>query len=238
MKKKRVIFTIIVLALILAGFLVTSLIRDLKKEKVIKDEINQISKVFGTENIDDDDVNTILERRILKKGEYAKEEDSIKKYYKDLYDDLKNINFLLEEDNYDFFLTSKNLIEDGPSFIKSKNKIQNTKAQLAECYQEFSNQIDNESIKISYVLDKDLSRYYKNFYLDLTDDLVDSSLKNNIEKKYKVLLNRIDIYNEAFDFLIASRGHWQIKNDVIAFERPEDFELYKNIIDKLETSES
>ena len=238
MKKKRVIFTILVILLVFAGFFVAGLIRDLKKEQLIKNEISKISKVFGTENIDNDDVNAILDRRLIKKGDYAVVEDSIKKYYKDLYDDLKNITFLLEEDNYSDFLSSKNINEDGPSFVKSKNKIQNTKAQLADCYQEFINQLESESVKISYVLDKDLTRYYKNFYLDLSDDLIDTSIKNSIEKSYKNILKKIDIYNDALDFLIATKGHWQLKNDVIAFERPEDFEVYKEIIDKLETSES
>lgn len=238
MKKNRVLFTLIICALILASFLVSGLIRDLKKEKVIKSEIKEITKVFGTENIDNDDVNTILERRLIKKGEYGKVEDSVKQYYKDLYDDLKNINFLLEEDNYNYFLSSKNIVEDGPSFIKSKNKIQNIKAQLSECYQEFDNQLNNESIKISYVIDQDLSRYYKNFYLDLTNSSIEPTIKNDIEKRYKAALNKIDIYNEALDFLIATKGHWEVKNDVIAFEKAEDFDYYKEITDKLGTSNS
>ena len=238
MKKRRIVFTLIISALILASFLVSGLIRDLKKEKVIRNDIKEISKVFGTENIDDDDVNAVLDRRVIKKGEYAKVEDSIKQYYKDLYDDLKNLLFLLEEDNYNYFLSSKNIVDDGPSFIKTKNKIQNMKAQLAECYQTFNSQMDNESIKISYVIDKDLTRYYKNFYMDLTNDILDSETKNNIEKKYKDVLYKIEVYNEALDFLIATRGHWQVKNDVIAFEKTEDFDLYKEIINKLETSTS
>lgn len=238
MKKNRVVFTLIVSALILAGFLISSLIRDLSKERVIKNEIKEISKGFVTENVDDDNINTVLERRLIKKGEYAKVEDGIKKYYKDLYDDLKNITFLLDEDNYSDFLSSDNLLDDGPSFVKSKNKIQNTKAQLADCFQEFTNQFESESVKISYVIDKDLSRYYKNFYMDLTKEIVEPTLKDNIEKRYKSILKKIDIYNEALDFLISIKGHWEVRNDVIAFERPEDFELYKEITNKLETSES
>lgn len=238
MKKRRVLFTVVVLAIILAGFLVSGLIRDLKKETTIKNEMKEITKVFGSENINEDNVKTILERRLIKKGEYAKVEDSLKLYYKDLYDDYNNVIFLLEEENYNYFLSSKNILEDGPSFIKTKNKIQNMKAQMAECYQELDKQINNESVKISYVLDKDLSRYYKNFYLDLTENLIPETIINNLEKKYKEVIKKIDIYNDALDFLIATKGHWEIRNDVIAFEKTEDFDLYKEIISKLETSES
>jgi hypothetical protein len=74
--------------------------------------------------------------------------------------------------------------------------------------------------------------------MDLTKEIIEPKLKDNIEKRYKNILKKIDIYNEAFDFLISIKGHWEVRNDVIAFERPEDFEIYKEITSKLETSES
>ena len=83
MKKNRVIFTVIILVLILACFVLAKVFSDLKKEKLIKKDIQEIVAVLGTENIDDDDVNAMLERRIFSKGSYYIVEDSLKNYYKD-----------------------------------------------------------------------------------------------------------------------------------------------------------
>ena len=234
MKKNRVIFTVIILVLILACFVLAKVFSDLKKEKLIKKDIQEIVAVLGTENIDDDDVNAMLERRIFSKGSYYIVEDSLKNYYKDLYSYQKNITFLMDDDNFDTYLSPKNIAEDGPTFTKSISNLQTTKSQLTDKYNEFKNQIENESTQISYIYDREVDSYYKKIYLEFISDFTPSSLANDIKEKYDKTLELIDLYNEAFVFLTANEAHWQVIDDVITFDDTTLYEGYKTITDKID----
>ena len=234
MKKGRIIFTCFVLLLILASFLFAKVFNDLKKETKIKNEIKEVVSVLGTENIDDDDVSAILDRRIFSKGNYHIVEDSIKNYYKDLYNYQKNITFLMDEDNFSFYLSSKNIIDDGPTFTKSISNLQTTKSQLNDKYKEFENQITNERIQISYIYDRKVDSYYKQLYLEFINDYTPSTLLEDIKTKYEDTLKRIELYNEAFAFLNANSSHWKFTDDVISFDDTTLYESYKKITDKIE----
>ena len=63
-------------------------------------------------------------------------------------------------------------------------------------------------------------------------------LLKELDKTYQDTLSKIDIYNEALDFLIANKGHWSIKNNVIIFDDNLLYEGYLKITDKLEVSEN
>lgn len=234
MKKSRIILTIIILVLILASFVLAKVFSDLKKETQIKNEIKEVVRVLGTENIDDDDVNFILERRIFKKGNYYYVEDAIKNYYKDLYNYQKNITFLMDDDNFVTYLSSKNISEDGPTFTKSISNLQTTKSQLTDKYTEFENQIKSEPIQISYIYNKDVDSYYKKLYLEFISEYTPSSLASDIKDKYEETLKKIDLYNEAFAFLTANEAHWRITDDVITFDDTTLYEGYKAITDKID----
>ncbi len=234
MKKSRVIFTCVVLILILACFIFAKVFNDLKKENKIKNEIKEVVSVLGTENIDDDDVSAILDRRMFTKGNYYVVEDSLKNYYKDLYNYQKNIAFLMDEDNFTNYLSAKNISEDGPSFTKSMSNLQTTKSQLNDKYNEFNNQITNESVQISYIYDRDVDSYYKKLYLEFINEYTPSTLQEDIKTKYDDTLKKIDLYNEAFTFLSANSAHWKITDDVISFDDTTLYESYKSITDKID----
>ncbi|MBQ4031483.1 MAG: hypothetical protein II625_06985 [Bacilli bacterium] len=234
MKKSRVIFTIMILVLILASFVLAKVFSDLKKEKRIENEIKEVVRVLGTENIDDDDVNAILERRIFSKGNYHIVEDALKNYYKDLYNYQKNIAFLMDDDNFITYLSSKNIVEDGPTFTKSISNLQTNKSQLADKYNEFEKQLKDESTQISYIFDKNVDSYYKKYYLECISEYTPSSLETDIKDKYEETLKKIDLYNEAFAFLTANEAHWRITDDVITFDDTTLYEGYKAITDKID----
>lgn len=233
MEKKRIIFTCIILVLIVACFILAKVFNDLKKETRIKNEIKEIVSVLGTENIDDDDVNAILDRRIFSKGNYHIVEDSIKNYYRDLYNYQKNIAFLMDEDNFSTYLLPKNIQEDGPSFTKSISNLQTNKSQLIDKYNEFNKQITYDSVQISYIFDKDIDSYYKNLYLEFIKEYTPSTLADDVKAKYDKTIEKIDLYNDAFAFLTANASHWKVTDDVLTFDDTTLYDSYKAITEKI-----
>ena len=234
MKKGRIIFTVLVMLIIIACFIFAKVFNDLKKENKIKSEIKEIVQVFGTENIDDDDVNAIIDRRIYTKGNYAKVEDAVKNYYKDLYSYQKNITFLMDDENFINYLTVENISSDGKDFLKSKSNLQTTKLQINDKYQQFDQQLNDDAVKISYIFDKKIDKYYQNLYLEFISQYTPSNLTDDMKEKYDQSLKKIDLYNEAFDFLATNKDHWKTTGDVLTFDDTGLYEEYKKITDQID----
>jgi len=238
MKNKKLLILLIIILVIIGLFVSIKVGIDLSRESKIKNEIKELTKGISISNIDDENIDNILNRRVIKKGRYAKVEDSIKEYYQTLYSDLKNYTFLIDEDNFTNYLSGTNLNEDKPSFIKSKDNLNNSKAQIDEYYEKLITELTDEQTILSYVNNKNLDNYYRNFYLELSTLAVSDDLQTNIENTYNNTINKIDVYNEALDFLVANKGHWAVKNEVIIFDDTLLYDEYVKITDKLNSSET
>lgn len=236
MNKKIIIK--IVLGIACFGFLfcLGKSIYDLSKEQIISEEIKEIDKVISLQDFDNDSVNEILDRTKISKGEYKKIEESLKSYYKDLYNTLKDIDYLLGEENDYNYLSSDNLSNDGPSFIKSKETISNTKAQISDIYDNFNLLLNDEETILAY-LDEDTNSYYTDFYKENIEIIKDNEYLNSIESIYNEKINELDIYNEALDFLVKNSDHWEIKDDLIAFDDTDLYDEYVTITNKLNNDE-
>lgn len=232
MKKKHAIIFLVIISLVIGLIIVLKVSSDLNKESKLKAEIREISKVFTINNVDNDQINEILERRVIKKGDYADIEISIKKYYKNIYSDLKNLNFLLDEDNFANYLSGKNIKEDGPNFLKSRSNLSNTKAQIIEYYDKFISSMTSENFKLSF-LNNNVKKYYRNFYLELTDFAIHDNFNDVLKNKYEEVLANIDIYIKAFDFLFANDGEWTVDDDGLKFEDPIILDEYLSVIEGL-----
>ncbi len=240
MSSKKKILTIIIISLIVIAIaaITIKLVGDLNKETTLKNEVKEISKFMNINQNENDEINEILTRREITKGKYKNIENDIKQYYQVIYSDLQNFSFLIDNDNFNIYLSSENLNEDKPSFIKSKDNLQNTKAQIDEYYNKLIKELNDESIKLSFITEARLDSYYRNFYLELTSLAISDNLKKELDTAYEEVLSKIEIYNEALDFLVANKGHWAIKNNVIIFDDTILYEGYLEITNKLEVSEN
>lgn len=240
MSSKKKILTIIIISLIVIAVaaITIKLVGDLNKETTLKNEVKEISKFMNINQNENDEINEILTRREITKGKYKNIENDIKQYYQVIYSDLQNFSFLIDNDNFNIYLSSENLNEDKPSFIKSKDNLQNTKAQIDEYYNKLIKELNDESVKLSFITEDRLDSYYRNFYLELTSLAISDNLKKELDTAYEEVLSKIEIYNEALDFLVANKGHWAIKNNVIIFDDTILYEGYLEITNKLEVSEN
>lgn len=239
MKKKYIVMLGITILLIIGIFTIIKVSVDLNRENKVKNEVKEIIRILKSDSIDKTELTEILDRRVVTKGDYNKVESSIKSYYKDLYADISNLAFLLNQDNFSNYLTSSNLKEDRPSFIKSKDNLQNSKAQINEVYTELTTQLTDKTTIMTYIADKDLKSYYKEFYYSLVYDYIEENWQEELSNKKDNTLKIIDIYNEALEFLIANKGHWDISKEVIMFDETTLYEEYLAITNKLkEVSEN
>ena len=126
MKKKKMIkWIIITVAIIITSFLALCgywVIEDLKQEEILKQEIIN----YSHKNLESDDFTVIVKT----KGDYAYVEEAIKKYYKELSDNIKGMNKYLMDEDFMTLLAPSSLVNDRPNYSNSQNKLKTTKENL------------------------------------------------------------------------------------------------------------
>lgn len=233
MKRKYIIIISIISLVLLATITFGKIGLDFYKETKIKEEIKEIMKYINNSNYTDQKLTEILERSVVKKGDYNEVETSIKNYYKDLANDLSNLQFLLSEDNFVNYLSADNLKEDQPNFIKSKAKLVNSASQIEEVYQNINTRTTDINTKRYYIADKQVKTYYKDFYLSLIEDNITEEFTKKITAEKSNGVEKTKTYNQVLDFLIANEGHWNLNQDIIVFDETTLYEEYLNITKSL-----
>lgn len=235
-KKKKTIIIIAIIALIILSIII-KLSVDFYKENKLKNEVKEIVEILKKDPNNNERINEILNRTIIKSGKYNIVETSIKKYYKDLYSDYSNLLFIIDDQNFTNYLSESSLKENRPSFINTKNNITNTYNQIDALYIEVENQVTEMSIKLPYISEYDVSTYYKELYLSLIDDNLGTEFLNNIEIDKNKAKEKLAIYEEAIQYLSTYNNKWSIKNGSIVFEDLSYTTEYETIINKLKEVE-
>lgn len=232
--KKKYIFVITIIILVIISLIVAiKITTDFNKENEIKNEVQEVIKYFEKGIYNNEEINKILNRQLIIKGKYSKVEKALKEYLLDLQINLSNLEFLISEDSFSNYLSTSNLKEDRPTFVKSKNNLNNTKSQINEIYNELNNQL-NDDITIKTYIDKyEVKKYYKDLYISLIENEISKNFKNSIEENKEQALNKLTIYDEIFNFLIANNRSWKINQDIIVFDNNLLYEEYIKMTDKL-----
>ena len=242
--KKKTIVLISIIAILLLSIIV-KLSTDFYKENKLKEEIKEIVRLINTNPENNEKIDELLNRTVIKKGKYNIVETSLKKYYKELYSDYSNLLFIIDDENFTNYLSETSLRENRPSFINTKNNIENTYNQIDALYTEVENEVKEISIKLPYISEYNLSTYYKELYLSLIDDNLGAEFINNLDKKQKFnkfiqenkAKDKLAIYEEAIQYLSTYNNEWSIKNGVIEFKDMSYKTEYEIIMNKLKEVE-
>lgn len=234
--KKKTIVLISIIAILLLSIIV-KLSTDFYKENKLKEEIKEIVRLINTNPENNEKIDELLNRTVIKKGKYNIVETSLKKYYKELYSDYSNLLFIIDDENFTNYLSETSLRENRPSFINPKNNIENTYNQIDALYTEVENEVKEISIKLPYISEYNLSTYYKELYLSLIDDNLGAEFINNLEKEKNKAKDKLAIYEEAIQYLSTYNNEWSIKNGVIEFKDISYKTEYEIIMNKLKEVE-
>ena len=234
--KKKTIVLISIIAILLLSIIV-KLSTDFYKENKLKEEIKEIVRLINTNPENNEKIYELLNRTVIKKGKYNIVETSLKKYYKELYSDYSNLLFIIDDENFTNYLSETSLRENRPSFINTKNNIENTYNQIDALYTEVENEVKEISIKLPYISEYNLSTYYKELYLSLIDDNLGAEFINNLEKEKNKAKDKLAIYEEAIQYLSTYNNEWSIKNGVIEFKDISYKTEYEIIMNKLKEVE-
>ena len=211
--KKKILITIGVLILLIAILIAVFVVKDLRQEKTLRDEIASIQELTGSEQMDM--VNEKL-GHIVTTGDYAKVEKAVKNYMADNFNNAITIAEVLSDEVLTSALTAENYASDGPDFVKTKLLLSDLQKRLTKAKEEQKRLSTNETV-MSYLKDKEDS-YYVNLYKEIIGE-EESASENAIEIEQSIdeVLDMVAVEQSVIDFLSENKGQWTVQDGIIAF---------------------
>lgn len=228
--KKKVLIIIVILAIIILGLIAYFVVSDFMQEDKLKAELNELSQLSNSENIDIDKINQKLDT-IVTKDDYAIVERAFKDYLSDSFENSLEIASILNDERITESLTPENYKNDGPEFTSTKEYLTKTIEQLEYCKNKY-NEFFTDEKAMSYINDKNLDEYYVNLYKEeIVGDLsnTDKTVENSIDE----VISMLDKSEKIIDFLIENKDSWEIENDNIIFDDTDLSREYDDLISQL-----
>ncbi len=230
MKKmvKKILIIIGIIIITLIGLLIWAVARDFKQEEILKQEIiNYSNKDFIKDDFPID---------IKSKGDYAYIEKAIKKYYKELADNIKIINYYINSDELTNILSIQNLEQDRPNFIKSHAAINKIRDKTTKAIENISKLCEKNTIDNLINKDK-IDEYNYELYLNImytNQDIKQLEQTNKemeeISSNLTALLDKLD---EILNFFEANNYSWISQNDQLYFETDNLVTAYNSLYKEL-----
>lgn len=214
MKKKNVIILISAVFIIIT-LIAIFVVKDLRQEKTLRDEIASIQELAGSEQMDMDAVYEKL-GHIVTTGDYAKVEKAVKNYMADNFNNAITIAEALNDEVLTNALTAENYMSDGPDFVKTKLLLNDLKERLTNAKEEMKRLSEDETV-MSYLKDKEDS-----YYVDLYKEIIgeeESAFEDAIEIEQSIdeVLDMVAVEQSVIDFLSENKGQWTVQDGIIAF---------------------
>lgn len=232
LKKSFKIFLIslAVLIALFIGLVVAITVKELNQEEILEQEIIN----YSNKDLVKDDFTI----EVKTTGDCAYVEESVKKYYKELSDNMKTINYYLNNKKIHDVLYAKNLEKDRPDYTESKNTIKIVKNKVNKSIDNIINLCSEKKIK--HLLDKDKlddPDYYYDLYLQLIytkQDKEDLKEVENTVKKYSKDLNAIlNKANDILNFLQKNNSYITYENDEVTFNSSSKLKEYNKLVDEI-----
>lgn len=233
LKKGVKIFLILlaVLVVLFIGLVVVIAIKELNQEEILEQEIIN----YSNKDLARDDYTISVKT----KGDCAYVEESVKKYYKNLSDNVKAINYYLNDKELYSVLSVDVLSKDRPNYSKSFDIVKNAKTKINKSIDNIVNLCDEKTIKS--LLDKeklDDPDYYYDLYLQLIYTKQDQEdikeMETEIKQKAKDLNAFLDKLNEILVFLQKNDSNIEYEDGEVLFESDSKLEKYNKYVDELQ----
>lgn len=235
-KKKIWVVVVLAVAFITVVSLLALFIFNLKKEveerTALMAEVDNIWKLFESEDIDKEKFEHITKKRITTSSRVVVE-DAIEEFTKDLVYTVDDIYKLLKDEKFVQVLTTNSLKDDMNEFNKSLDYVKTTKEKYEDNKKKLE-KFKSEDYVEAYIIKKTKNKDLIKIYNELVG--VSTSYKKDLEDTISGIDRRIkvlDIYNEALNFLKSNNQVFKIEGEQIIFSEESKNTEYQQIIGKL-----
>jgi len=190
----------IIIAIVIATCIVYTVTFDLNQENRLNKEVDNYLK------------NGTINAAIKTKNEYAKVEKLIKNDFKNFDTAANSLLEIYQNHSIVELLSAKNMEDDGPKFIETKNTIHTMKKDLDNNIDILKSIIDINEFEKRANKEK-LNKYYFDLYKDYHEKSeFESSIDLIIDENIKVYL-KLDYLEQTINYLTKNNQLWSIKNN-------------------------
>lgn len=230
--KKKILIGVGIVVLLVIGVLGYIVISDLGQEDKLKKELNEISEMANSQNINVDDIYERLDRTITK-DDYAKVEKAFKNYLRDNFDNSIRIAEILNDDKIVTILTAENYLKDGKKFVETKKYIEEIRTELEKCKQQYI-EFFTEEKAMSYINNYKLDSYYVDLYEDeFVGDIETEGEDKTVESSINEIINVLNISEQVINLLSENPNSWEIQGKNIVFDNDYLSDQYDALIKSL-----
>lgn len=227
---KKIFISLGIILLVIVGVIIYFVVVDLKQEDILKQEIINYSNMdLASDNY------TIL---VKTKGDYAYIEEAIKKFYKELSDNVKAINYYLGDEELKGVLSPDRLVSERPDFIKSYAVIDKDRSNVKKALDKISSLCEEKTIE--NLIDKDkVGDYYYDLYKELMLSKKDVEELKDTKEEMEGISKNLDLFFDKvvqmLDFLKKNNSDWDYHDNQLYFNTGELVDqynsLYKELVD-------
>lgn len=236
-KSTKIIIAIVVIVLIIAAIIGFFVIKDLKQEKNLETELNDLLSSMDSYPLKYEELETKLNRTATT-GSYKDVETSVKEYMRSFINSVKSLDTLFDSDDIINAVSAENYKNDGPDFVKTKKNLSTASEELDKISEDLLSFFTEEKA-MSFIKDKNLDDYYIDLYKQYTVAGDDES-KSEIANTQKELTNSLNDFKklinqeqEIIDFLVKNKRSWKIENDEIVFYSQTLIDKYNSLINEI-----
>lgn len=218
---------IAIIVFFIVDFIGWFVVKDLRQEKKMKEEIANIQQMLNQEQINMDSIIKKLTHTITT-GEYSKVERAIKNYLADNINAMITIDSVLNGDTIENALTAENYQNDGPDFVKTRQILKDMKNKLASSKETMVTLSQNNTV-MSYLKNVDDS-YYIDLYKEMMGEKSTVDDIKNIEKNIDDVVNLIQSQQNVLKFLSENKNMWNVQNGKIQFDDDNLLNQYNQLL--------
>lgn len=235
-KSTKIIIAIVIIVLIIVAIIGFLVIKDLKQEKKLEAELDELLSSMDTYPLKYDELETKLNRTITT-GSYKEVENSVKAYIGNFISSIKSLDGLFNSDDIINAVSAENYKTDGPDFVKTKKNLSTASEELDKISEDLIAFFTEEKA-MSFIKDKNLDDYYIDLYKKYT--VADNESSSEIADTKKELTDSLNDFKklinqeqEIIDFLVKNKRSWKIENDEIVFYSQTLVDKYNNLINEI-----
>ncbi|HIU40331.1 MAG TPA: hypothetical protein IAB68_03440 [Candidatus Aphodocola excrementigallinarum] len=229
---KVILWSVLIIFILFCVFIGSLVVKDLKQEDDLRDNIKEINDMFSQDDLDVDKINKSLKSYVTT-GENLMLEKVVKKYYSDAFELVLDTNDVLRDKRITNLLSNENILNDAPDFTYSKKYIENTINILNESVEKVKDFQTEENI-ISYYKDAKIDSYYKDLYIELTSMFNYFGDSKDYENDIDKLISQLEAINDILDFLKENYGRWTIVDGSYYFENEDLLMKFKELLSKVD----
>lgn len=238
--KKGIIITIIVIVVLLFIAIAAFIFYHSSQAGVLIAEIQNVVSNMENSSQEGDLQEAIIDMEIKTKGKYAIVEETLKNYLNDVLTLSKEAVNIFNEEAIMNMVSIKNIKEDGPDFVKTKEQIATMKAKLEEYVKQMEEKASQEAL-LGAIEDKPVGEYYKELYRQLAVDEASgqelATALEDLKEAEEALKQSLDYFSNIIEFLSNNKDSWTVEGDQIIFNSQTKLDEYNALVSNVPTFE-